>query len=369
MTTIYLHIGTEKTGTTTLQDVAAKNRIMLANRGLLYPKFPGVLRHHGLTVYALPLGRRDVPHKMLRLPSDHSVDRYRYSFIDKLGEEIHASKCGKVLLSNEHLSSWLKDPEYVDRLVTNLRSIADEIRVIVYLRPQYELVVSFYSTAVKAGSPAPIRLDRTEEDFRFNYERMLNAWEAAAGAENMHVRLFSKDKFHGGSLIADFFNVLGVDLPARMRAGRVRNRSLDTEAVEYLRLVNEHLEGESGAARSAARRRIMLALDQISSGGGVTADPEKLAQFDNAFAESNGRIADRYFPEAGGQLFPPFKDPGVHTTTALDPARIMKISLAIMDKIAPAPPESPEDDEGEDAEPEDPTPPRRRQRAAAAQAV
>ena len=122
--TIYLHIGTQKTGTTTLQNLGSRNRDALAHQGLLYPRTPGTVNHYGLPVFAA-WGRvqSDLTRDLgLNTPSD--VAAYLQSFPDRLGDEIRASGCSKVWLSNEHLSSRIRSPEYLGRLATLLRSLA-----------------------------------------------------------------------------------------------------------------------------------------------------------------------------------------------------------------------------------------------------
>ena len=54
-----LLIGTEKTGTTTLQHFLAANRPALAERGFLYPSFCGAINHTGLAAYALAPAKTD----------------------------------------------------------------------------------------------------------------------------------------------------------------------------------------------------------------------------------------------------------------------------------------------------------------------
>ncbi len=50
--TIYLHIGTEKTGSTTLQAVSGINRRTLMNHGIFYPRTPGERNHIKLALFA-----------------------------------------------------------------------------------------------------------------------------------------------------------------------------------------------------------------------------------------------------------------------------------------------------------------------------
>ena len=52
-----LHIGTEKTGTTSIQKFLATNRTLLKANGVLYPLSPGKVNHIGLEAYAAILLR------------------------------------------------------------------------------------------------------------------------------------------------------------------------------------------------------------------------------------------------------------------------------------------------------------------------
>ena len=49
----WLHIGVEKTGTTSIQSFLAANRTALRAEGRLYPIVPGAVGHLGLVAFAL----------------------------------------------------------------------------------------------------------------------------------------------------------------------------------------------------------------------------------------------------------------------------------------------------------------------------
>ena len=51
---IVLHIGSGKTGTTSIQRFLAQNRARLAELGLLYPQTPGRSRHYRLSLFIQP---------------------------------------------------------------------------------------------------------------------------------------------------------------------------------------------------------------------------------------------------------------------------------------------------------------------------
>jgi len=332
--TLHVHIGTEKTGTTTLQSMANSNRPVLASHGLLYPLAPGKQNHAGLAVYALKSGGRPGLRYTARLRGDDDVAAYRQSVMTRLREEIFDSGCPRVLLSNEHLSSRLRNTDAVLRLVEGLRTISDDIRVLIYLRPQYELVVSSYSTSVKSGRATPIRLERSAHEHYYNYDKILELWEKAVGIENIQVRRFLPREFVGGTLISDFFTALGMAVPAELEVPGPRNRSLDANTLEFLRIVNENMPKFVDGDINEARAEILAGLQRISSGAKFMVSGAALAEIDTTFATSNQAVAERYFP-GGGPLFSPFTAVDTVPSPPLGVREAVEIGLALWSERGP----------------------------------
>ena len=214
-------------------------------------------------------------------------------------------------------------------MIEGLRTIAPDIKVFIYLRPQYELVLSAYSTAVKSGRTMPIDLGKTERNHSYNYDRILSFWESAVGIENITVRRFLKQYFVGGSLINEFFAMLGIEMPGDMVIPPNRNTSLDAETVEFLRLANRSLPRRDTDGRNPDRNGLILALEKISKGPRITAPAFELAAIDEAFANVNQRVNERYFPGATETLFPPFTGAGAGDFQALGTERAVEIGVAL----------------------------------------
>jgi hypothetical protein len=324
-----LHIGTEKTGTSTLQMLAAVNRKLLLANGVCYPLLPGDTSHVGLAIYAADPNRGNSLHAILGLRTRAAVAEFRDNFLERLGQEIDASGCDTILLSNEHLSSRASRPEHVLRIVQGLRTIAEEIRVFIYLRPQYELIVSGYSQAVKSGRTEPIDTGLSVTNHYFNYDRMLSYWESAVGIESITVRRFLKQQFVGGSLINDFFATLGIVLPPDIVIPPNRNISLDAETVEFLRCANCIAARRGKDGHIEGRRRLIGALEDLSKGPRITVPAEELAAIDEAFAAGNRRVNERYFPGSTAPLFPAFAGEGAGEIFTLTAERAVEIGIAL----------------------------------------
>jgi hypothetical protein len=324
--TIFLHIGTEKTGTTTIQSMAALNRDALASLGLFYPVSPGKQNHVKLTLYALQNPDRAGLRNMAGLTTGDDVQEMRESLLDELRAEIEAAGCSRVLLSNEHLSSRLRHKRTVRRLVQGLRGISRDIRVLIYLRPQYELILSAYSTAVKSGRARPIDFDRSASEHYYNYDKMLAHWEEFVGIDKIMVRRFLPACFEGGTLAADFFAAIGMAPPPGLVMPEALNRSLGANALDFLRIANEVMPKMIDGAVNPQRAHLVGALERISSGPKYIAPSELLSQIEALYEESNAAVARRYFPKLD-RLFPPFEPLDTPPSEPLTVAQAVQIGL------------------------------------------
>jgi hypothetical protein len=325
---ITLHIGTEKTGTTAIQHCFASHRDALKAAGILYPVSPGRGNHVGLTYFAAGEGDRPPSPHLIGITRAEAPE-YRAKFMDRLREEIAASGCGTVFFSSEHLSSRLRSAASTARLIDALRELADEVKVLIYLRPQYELLPSSYSTTIKSGGTNVIRGPKTVKQHFYNYEKMLEIWEKSAGRTNMIVRRFGRGYLKDGSLIADFFDAAGMAVPEGVEADRVLNPALDAYTVEFLRLANPFLPPAPVDGGERERLPFIKALEGMSDRGTPIIPADILHEMDMTFRDGNQAVAERYFPDLGGVLFPPFTESAGQTVPVLTVEKAVEIAVKL----------------------------------------
>src|SRR5665213_2989949 len=140
---VLVHIGAEKTGTTSIQEFCARNRARLADFGILYPTSLGSPNHVALTAYSLADRKVDDLRRDLGILNPADVRAFRERLRHDLAKEIHAHPgVHTLLLSNEHLQSRLLRIPEVNRLQEFLKQYTDDIKLIVYLRRQDSVAVS-----------------------------------------------------------------------------------------------------------------------------------------------------------------------------------------------------------------------------------
>ena len=302
--TIHLHIGTEKTGTTTLQAMFSMNRPVLAAAGIFYPTTPGTANHVGLPVYALPAANRPGLYSMLRLSTPAKVEEYRTRLPADLAAELDRSDCKDIVISSEHLSSRLRQVHVLRRLFDMLGKLADAIKVIVYLRPQHELAPSSYSTNVKSGSAKPFRPPESAREYFYNYDLLTRTWEAQVGRENCTARIFSRRVFKDGSLVADLFDAMSLPQPAGLVIPEDKNTALAAHALEFMRIANESVPRMLGGRVNPDHTALVGFLTGLGQTPKFGIDRETALRIEDMFLDSNRAVADRYFP-GRGRLFPP----------------------------------------------------------------
>ena len=301
MTKIVLHIGGEKTGTTSIQATMAKNaRLLFAKFRLLYPTtgpFFDDNAHFPLAAAFLDAAECDfLDGRLRREPAElrRALDRL-----------IAGNRPRTLVFSAEHFSSRFRPIQ----LAGLARFFAPHpVEVIFYVRPQDELALSAFSTGLQCGRRHRFDVDAIgKEDRFFNHCQVADDWAAAFGASNLRVRSYAGLAVSG--LLSDFLAELGVgEIPDLEAVPRLNETINDVEARLLLSL-NPHLPnwGEASSAgepekyRAAQRLRAMLlaTLRRRVALSGAKPLSTLLSQGDRTrlmarFAESNRRLAERY---------------------------------------------------------------------------
>ncbi|AFV87012.1 hypothetical protein [Alteromonas mediterranea] len=237
--TLYLHIGCEKTGTTSIQNVLADNRQALLKQGIFYPDL-GKLKFAQLLLPAA-LQPFDYPNKPRAdyYPGNEVIDPDSVwnSFIDLAKK--NADK--DVIISAEHFSSRTKDKglTYLKAKMNQLSSLFN-IKIIVFLRRQDKFMESSYSTIIKAGGN--IGFDAFFETHlklkeRYDFSLLLNRWSSFFDKSSLIVKDYETEVQQKG-LLNSFFDITGIDGSALQLESENQNISWPASVIELARLCN-----------------------------------------------------------------------------------------------------------------------------------
>ena len=227
--TIYIHIGTPKTGTTSIQRFLTQNKTILAKKDIYYVtageldlENPAILIHGGFLLNT-------------ELFKEH---------LDIFAK----SEYSTMVLSAEnfflHLNRDNQLP-YNDRLWKILS--AYEVKIIVYFRQSAEYLTSQWQENIKYASRHTLEeyLEKT------NYIKCLEAIDDLSSRvclNNMIVRTYEPTRWYNHNLIDDFLSIINIEksnefLPLKEK----QNVSLSRDYCERILFVNQFLNTKSGA--------------------------------------------------------------------------------------------------------------------------
>lgn len=306
---VLVHIGTEKTGTSTIQSFLSVNRERLKETRILYPSGavgPDAPSHLKLVAFARDDDRRcaDVHDKL----GVKSLLDFRKDFQKSFYEECNAEKFDYVVLSSEHLSSRLNRKTEIQRLKSLLEPLG-KCDIVLYLRAQEELVVSAYSTSVWVGSTKKFSafLDGATTQPYYDYKLLCDMWADVFGDDSLKVRIFSKSEFVDGDLIRDFIATSGI--PVSLAACQIppnQNESIGALYLEFLRQFNQylpHMGRHTNFLRDPQQGNLLSIISQLN-GGAKASLPFNIAQsFRSRFLGDNAYVAKKYLNREDGILF------------------------------------------------------------------
>jgi len=243
-----LHIGSHKTGSSSIQYAMAANKASLKDSNLtLFSKGPdGENVENGNMSCWVVASRLDM----------EAGQGGRVKSLDRLKLYL-AELSGDVVLSAEHFS-FLFDQQEIARLYAMLSELFDTIKVIVYLRRQDQQVISLHQqgSKVKNGltafylgnQPCSMPAYSLSHRLYLDYYERLTKWALSFGYSNLNIRVFEEESLISGDVVDDFFQQIGAKAPKesvrinvsngfeRTKVGHLINESMSPSSVStYLR--------------------------------------------------------------------------------------------------------------------------------------
>jgi hypothetical protein len=278
-----LHIGSEKTGTSSIQKYFGQHRDVLVHEGIWYPK-----------AFSRPPG-----HVHLQLSDaalDGSLSGDSPAGNSFAGEAAEAEKAGavKAVISSEFFHSQLRDVGAIERLRAFLKPHFESFKIVYYARRQDQMLASMHSTAVRGNwttDTNALSVYDSKGHYYFDHLAVCNLWASVFGGKALTCRVYERDKLKNGDIVDDFSTVIGLDLD-KSRAKVDANESLSLETMTALLLLNRsrHKDNKefrrkliaSGAKRKGRRVPMLTRADAKAF----------LAKFE----VSNRDFFDRYVP-------------------------------------------------------------------------
>lgn len=197
MKTAYIHIGTHKTGSTSIQYFLFKNREKLKEQGFLYPLSgipqKNLFGQHHLAVAFL---------EHLQLNTYNPNAGGWEEFIT----EAHSFPEQNIIISSENFCLPRFDLEQIYKIKYYLSQYT--VKIVVYLRRQDDYLISKYRQFISSNKYSnSFEQFIIEQKWLIDYHQILEPWQKVFGITNMIVKLFEPEQLNN-NLIDNFLDTI-----------------------------------------------------------------------------------------------------------------------------------------------------------------
>lgn len=285
-TTVYLHIGMHKTGSTAIQHLISRNRLSFSKQGYFVPtagcpKEEELNRGHHELAWAIHLNQ-DLMH------------RWRV-----FAKEAEQSNHKMILLSSEDFSRL--GEKHIAEVKELLSSF--DTKILVYIRDQVSTIEAMYRTDVLHYGEMRTISDYAEDEVKsLNCANILRQWEKGFGRDNIICRDYQNDKGVPVDVVSDFCGLLAVrpesfdNLPMPKINHGLPFIAIDV--IRALRLMREPLE------EVKEFRRWCLTSRTIETMPYTFFSNEEYSSRMADFSKDNHWIKANYFPHRKTPVFP-----------------------------------------------------------------
>ena len=274
MRTLWIHIGTPKTGSTAVQRYSRKRNKYLTSKGVDF-----LVRRARASYNDLGIALRG------RAAADAA------EIGETIKTRIAASEAETFVISSEMFTGG--DPAMLRDVIAMDERF--DTKIVAYFRRQDRYFESNYKQKMKTGKVAP-GFDNYLAKFGTaagEYGRIVDLWQSALSEAEFHIRLFEPARFPKGDVIRDFMGLLGLDIEAddKLPSGETANPTPDIDMLDLMQIV-ARLPGLD--ARTVFRSKPVAEQPRFKGRAMSNAEARGiLAQFE----DENEALRARFFPD------------------------------------------------------------------------
>lgn len=313
MKTAYIHIGTEKTGSTSIQQLLGSNREKLNELGYHVPNIQHTENHLDFVAYCIDRFPNDQQRALLSLLNIEDPIQHLHRkeiFKSKAAKQlVQARQTKNVIITSEHFHSRIKSAKEVAQLRELLGPYYQRFKVVVYLRRQDQLALSLFNEAIKYGGTCknPLLASHPPQSPYFDYLNLVEMWAHVFGKENISIKIFETEKLHEQSLIKDFLKEIDISEATNIAEPPKANSALTGYQQHLLLFFNEIVKkyGPTRQPYKELREKIIKTNGQDYMAAKFHISNAESQQFLSHFTEMNRILSENWL---NGKSFRPLPD-------------------------------------------------------------
>lgn len=292
---VYLHAGSPKTGTSSLQSFLAINSKKLSANNFHYPSLMPLD-----AAIAGDVSSGNGEHLARSMLSKGNPERIEGEYSDiawgKLKSIFEQSASNNIIISSEYF--FVASDDGLAKLKKLAESFCYICKPLIWIRPQWELFYSAYAQLIKTNKTDLTLLEYLEEFLSrkdlVKYHETLGRFSDIFGFPNIVVRRYQKGKMLNDDICADFSAAIGLtnfsnfDVPKKA----INPTPTYTELELLLGVSRAVRSPEFGAFYSDALRSVR----DVKPFEPYRLDPGIAVRIFDEFFSENALICDKYFP-------------------------------------------------------------------------
>jgi hypothetical protein len=246
MSTLYLHIGMPKTGSTSIQNFLNQNKSGLDKYNMYFYSDD---KYGNFT--SLPFAFSD-HHSMdfikfnNQLFNEEDVQKFKDKTLNNFKLQIHKNQNKNFIVSSEHIFTIGDDENAIRKMANFLKNQFDNVVVIIFLRNQLDYVLSSISTQIKTNYLTSRDIGITRELSKLSYpenskdlyyDKHLLIFEKFFGNRNLRIKKFNKN--HNSKILNSIFlNILEINSYDSFKFNNSSNKSLNLKTLKSMTRFN-----------------------------------------------------------------------------------------------------------------------------------
>jgi hypothetical protein len=213
---LVLHIGTEKTGTTSIQLFLKHNIAQLERNGIYIPRTPMIDsgNHRWIPLFAKDVDAQPNWEVLKLLPLQHfksvedrniRISQKRDQFLSECQNAAN-STCNTIILTSEHFQSTLRSADELHKLRALVENFSNSIRIFIYIRDPLKTAISLLSNQLKIGKTPRNLSSPTFGNIEYicNHAETIQRWHECFPNAEIIVRRFDRGRLKNGNVVVDF---------------------------------------------------------------------------------------------------------------------------------------------------------------------
>jgi hypothetical protein len=291
--TLYLHIGTRKTGSTTLQFYLNHFKQKLKRENIYYLSGSDKIVTDDRIIRKFkevnPGYVAESREKFERILSKYNESNI--SFVSSAEE-----------FSGDPFTSYKNGDLVAEMLYRVTRDFDLDIKIIIYLRRQDDFFESLYTHSIYLGKSHSFNeFLNSFDEHSFQWLNIIEAFSERFGKNNISVKRFHRNYLPDkNSLVQGFGEIINSQILRNFNDTKPRNTSYSRDMLEMMRVANR----EFGLDGKKIRKLFRASDNRKSFEKFSFFTPDERLKFYSNYLESNNKIAKDYIESSENELFP-----------------------------------------------------------------